>query len=280
MRLGVNLMVWTGPFTDADVPLLERARRVGFEGVEVPLLALGCFDVARVRREIESLGLSCTTSAGVPRGCSLLDPSQRPRGLAWIREVLDITASLGATLLTGPLYAPVGELSGRGPLAAEWDSAVEALQEVAVLAERAGVVVSLEPLNRFETYFLNTAVDAVRLVEQVGSPHIGVQVDTFHMNIEEKSLPEAILRCGRHLQHVHCSENDRGIVGTGHVDWPGVVAALRAVGYDGWLTIESFGQPMPELAAAAAIWRPLAPSADVLAEESRRYLAHLVSTPG
>ncbi|MBX6772537.1 MAG: sugar phosphate isomerase/epimerase [Chloroflexi bacterium] len=280
MKLGVNLMVWTGPFTDADLPLLDRCAAMGFDGVEIPLLALDTFDPRRLRERLDALGLGRTASGSLPPGCGLLDAAEREHGVAWLGRLIATCAEIGASVLTGPFYAPVGRLVGRGPTPAEWESAVYALRAVGRIAADHGVTVTIEPLNRFETYFLNTAADAVRLVEAVDSPAVAVQLDTFHMNIEEKSLPGAIRAVGRRLGHVHCSENDRGIVGTGHLDWPGVIAALHAVGYAGWLTIESFGQPLPALAAAAAIWRPLAPNADALARESLAFLRALLAGDG
>jgi len=277
MRIGVNLMVWTGPFTEDDLPLLERCRDMGVGAVEIPILALDRFRPETVHEHLTVLGLECSTSAGVPAGCSLLIEDERSRGIDWIRRVIEISAGLGSRMVSGPFYSPVGQLTGRGPTRREWDSALVGLSEVASIASDYGLTINLEPLNRFETHFLNTAADAVRLVEEVGKRALGVQLDTFHMNIEEKSLTSAIRSTGVLLKHFHCSENDRGIVGTGHIDWHGVISALRETGYPGWLTIESFGQPMPELAAAASVWRALAPSADELARQSLRFLEGILS---
>lgn len=275
MRIGVNLMIWTGPFTEDDLPLLDHCRQLGFDGVEIPILALNRFDPRRVRERLQTTDLAATASGSLPPGASLLVESERARGIDWIRRLVETCAAMGVSLLTGPLYAPVGRVTGRGPTAEERESAICSLRTAAAIAADHGVTLCLEPLNRFETYFLNTAADAVSLLAEIDHPALGLQLDTFHMNVEEKSLPRAIRQAGRWLKHFHCSENDRGIVGSGHLDWPGVIQALRDVGYTGWLTIESFGQPMPELAAAAAIWRPLAPSADALAVESLGYLRRL-----
>ena len=147
----------------------------------------------------------------------------------------------------------------------EWGRAVEGLRSVAHRAEKLGVILCIEPLNRFETYFLNTLQDASRLINEIGAPNVRIHFDTFHANIEERQLAASLRSVAKDLGHVHISENDRGIPGTGHVDWRGVVSALRDVGYDGWLTIESFAQPERELASAASIWRDLAPSGDELA---------------
>jgi D-psicose/D-tagatose/L-ribulose 3-epimerase len=175
-------------------------------------------------------------------------------------------------LIAGPTYAPVGHLPGRRRNRDEWKWGVDFHQHLGPLLAGAKVRMAVEPINRFETYFLNTAADAVKFVEEIGSPHIGILLDTFHANIEEKNVPDAYRLCGKWLRHVHTCENDRGIPGTGHVDWRGVFQALRDIGYDGWLTIESFNGTIAELAAATAIWRDLAPSQDDIAFRGTAFL--------
>ena len=142
------------------------------------------------------------------------------------------------------------------------------------------VTICLEPLNRFETYFLNTLEDAARLVHEIGAPNVKIHFDTFHANIEERHPAEALRSVVKHLGHVHISENDRGIPGTGHNDWKGVLRVLKEAGYDGWLTIESFAQPEPALAAAAAIWRDLAPSGDEIARQGLQFTKRLARRMG
>jgi D-psicose/D-tagatose/L-ribulose 3-epimerase len=134
------------------------------------------------------------------------------------------------------------------------------------------MTLAIEPLNRFETFFLNTAADAVRLCDEVNHPNVGILFDTFHANIEEKDVAAGYRTVARHLKHVHTCENDRGIPGSGHVDWKAVFQALRDIGYDGWLTIESFGFAIEGLTAAAAIWRDLAPTPDSIAFDGVKFL--------
>jgi D-psicose/D-tagatose/L-ribulose 3-epimerase len=138
----------------------------------------------------------------------------------------------------------------------------------------------LEPLNRFETYFLNTLEDAARLVHAIGQPNVRIHFDTFHANIEERQPATALRSVAKELGHVHISENDRGVPGTGHNDWRGVLLALKESSYNGWLTIESFAQPEPELASAASIWRDLAPSGDELAHQGLQFIKGLARELG
>lgn len=273
MKIGVNLMLWTGRFTRREIPLIAKVKRMGFDGVEIPIFAPAKVDVAGTRRALADHGLGVTVSTSLVGG-NLIGAAKKERraALDYLWAVLDVARGIGATCVAGPLYAPVGYLVGRGPNADEWKRAVEGLRELADTAEILGVDLAVEPLNRFETYFLNTCADTVRLVKEIGSPRVGVLYDTFHANIEEKDPVAALRRVGRQLVHVHASENDRGIPGSGHVPWDETIRTLRAMGYDGWLTIESFVPAIRELASAASIWRPLARSGDELARRGLRFL--------
>jgi len=272
VRIGIHLMVWTGELTQRAVELVPSIKEMGYDGVELPLFAPESERLAPLRAALEEAALACTTSTALPRGLALIDEGTSARAVRWLQEIVRTAAGLGATMLCGPLLAPVGELRGRGYTPAEWASAVRGLREVGQTAEEHGVTLALEPLNRFETFMLNTVSDGVRLVEEVDSPQVGLLLDTFHMNIEERSIRAAILHAGRHLRHFHCSENDRGTVGSGHIPWRDVFSSLNERQYEGWLVVESFGALIPEIAAAACIWRPLAASPDVLARESVRFI--------
>jgi D-psicose/D-tagatose/L-ribulose 3-epimerase len=278
VRVGVNLMAWSG---QVDVALFPRIKELGYDGVELPLLAPETLDPGLVRRALADAGLSATASSALPPKASLLDPARRLRAVNWIDNALACAAACGATVLCGPFCAPVGELPGRGPTPPEFDSCAVGLRELSQRAEDRGVTLALEVLNRFETYFMNTVDDAVRLLDAVDSRSVGVHLDTFHMNLEEKGIPDALRRAGRHLAHVHFSENDRGVVGTGHVDWTGVRAALDDLGYlssDRWIVAETFAGGVPEIAAATAIWRPLVPDPWTYAAESLRFTKQLVAS--
>jgi D-psicose/D-tagatose/L-ribulose 3-epimerase len=200
------------------------------------------------------------------------DAAVRRRTRTHLEDTVKAAAEVGAKIIAGPLYSPVGYLPGRRRTADEWKWAVECYQSLGPVLERHGVTVALEPLNRFETYFLNTAADAVALCDAIGHPNVGILFDTFHANIEEKDIGRAYRTVAKHLKHVHTCENDRGIPGTGHIEWPCVFAALKQIGYDGWVVIESFGFAIEAIAAAACIWRDIAPTPDVIAWEGVEFL--------
>lgn len=278
-RFGINLMAWSGRIGPAELALLPRIAELGYAGVELPILSPDSLDPDAVRTALQAAGLECTVSSALPPGASLLDPDERERGVAWIDRVLAVAERCGARLLCGPLFHPVGVLPGRPPTEGEWESCVQGLRAIGERAANRGIILAIEPLNRFETHFLNTVADAMRLLDTVDHPSVGVHLDTFHMNVEEKNLRGAVRLAASRLAHIHFSENDRGIVGSGHVEWASVVGALRDVGYvssDRWITFETFSSTVPEIAAATAIWRPIVPDAWTFARESLAFTRQLL----
>ena len=282
MKYGVNMLVWTTRLGEEHEPLFGRIRGWGFDGVELFISADQPSRVSQLRAVLDRAGLERTTCAVLPREAHLVSPQPevRARGVEYLKKCVSKTSELGGRLLCGPLYASLGLMSGDRRTDEEWKRAAEGLAGVARHAEQLGVTLCLEPLNRFETYFLNTLEDAARLVREIGARNVRVHFDTFHSNIEEKNPAAALRSIAKELGHVHISENDRGIPGTGHCDWRGVFQTLKDIGYDGWLTIESFAQPERELAAAAAIWRDLAPSSDELAQRGLAFIKQLAAEVG
>jgi D-psicose/D-tagatose/L-ribulose 3-epimerase len=282
MKYGVNLMVWTTRVGKEQDALLARIREWGFDGVELFLSPQEPEDIPLVKRTLDRMRLECTACSVLPREANLLsaEPDVRARGVHYLTQCVERTAELGASLLCGPLYAALGLMTGTRRTAEEWEWAVEGLRSVASRAEDLGATLCIEPLNRFETYFLNTLRDASQLVHDIGAPNVRIHFDTFHSNVEERQPAAALRAVASDLGHVHISENDRGIPGSGHVDWRGILLALKEVGYDGWVTIESFAEPEPELASAASIWRDLAPSGDELARQGLDFIKGLTRELG
>ncbi|MDX1982777.1 MAG: sugar phosphate isomerase/epimerase family protein [Bryobacteraceae bacterium] len=274
MPFGVNLLIWTAHFTRDHFHLLPKLKAAGFDGVEIPLFDLKGYPAKQVRRALESEGLRSTICTIMPKGTNVFDEDAavRWKGLQYLKDAAKVSAEIGAEAMAGPLYSPVGWLPGRRRTDEEWKRAIETYQKLGPTLDRYNMTVGIEPLNRFETFFLNLAADGAALCEAVNHPRIGLLIDTFHSNIEEKKVDGAYRAAGRHLKHVHTCENDRGIPGSGHVEWKAVFKALRDLNYNGWLTIESFGFNMPEIAAAAAIWRDLADTPDAIATQGLKFL--------
>jgi len=279
MKFGVHVFIWTASFGESDLGLLPAIKEHGFDGVELPLFGPSEFAAARIRKGLEENGLECTVSKVLPEGMSLAsgEPEVRRKTVSHLQDSIRAAAEAGSKLLVGPLYSPVGYLPGRRRTADEWKWAVEGFQSLTPALSENGVTLAIEPLNRFETYFLNTAADATALSDQVNHPRVGVLLDTFHANIEEKDIGAAYRTAGRRLKHVHACENDRGAPGSGHVEWGDVFAALRDMGYDGWLTIESFGFALGGISAAASIWRDLEASPDLIAFEGIKFLKKMTA---
>ena len=200
------------------------------------------------------------------------DPEIRKRGVAHLDWALDCAVALGAESVGGPFHAPIGHFTGSGPSEDEIKWGAEAHHRMAERARANGIYLSLEPLNRFETHFLNTAEQAAAYAARVDHPAFYIMYDTFHANIEERDQAAAIARLKGKVGVAHISENDRGIPGRGHIDFGAVFAALRANGYDGWITVEAFGQGLPEIAAATRVWRPLFPDLDTLFAEALAFV--------
>lgn len=282
MKFGVNTMVWTTQVGKKQEPLFARIKEWGFDGAELFLSLDEPADIAAVRAALDRLQLERATCCVLPRDANLIsaDAATRANGVEFLKKCIDRTADLGAPLMCGPLYAGLGVMTGRRRTDKEWGWAVRGLRAASARAQKRGVCMCIEPLNRFETYFLNTLEDAARLVRDVDSPNVKIHFDTFHSNIEERHPAAALRAVANDIGHVHISENDRGIPGTGHVDWKGILKSLKDIGYDGWLTIESFAQPEPALAAAAAIWRDLAPTGDDLARQGLQFTRRLTRKLG
>ena len=279
MKFGVNLLIWTANFDASHLPLFPRIREAGFDGVEVLMFKGREFAADALRRGLADTGMECTICSVLVDGLSLIaaDAGIRAKAVEQLRENIATTAEVGAKIIAGPMYAPVGYLSGRRRTEEEWRRAVECWQQLGPWLAQHEVVAAIEPLNCFETFFLNTADDAARFCDEVGHPSVGILFDTFHANIEEKSIADGIRKVARHLKHVHTCENDRGTPGSGHVEWTQVFEAIREMGFDGWLTIESFGANIPEIAAAAAIWRDLAVTPEAVAFEGIGFLREMAA---
>ncbi len=277
MTIGISTFVWVSPFSTQSFDVLRKAKAVGYDVIEVAVEDRELIDWNALKKTCRELDLKISVSGafGMDRDISNNErPEIRANGLSYIIDCLEIANELESPVFGGPLYSAVGKtrLVSAAQKEQERKWCVENLDQAAKRAEELGVVLALEPLNRFETDMINTVDQAISLVDEVGSPFLKILLDTFHSNIEEKNIPASIIKLGDRLVHVQANENDRGTPGTGHLDWIGIRDALRHIGYRGSLVIETFGAPSKELARAASIWRPLANSADELAEEGFAFL--------
>jgi D-psicose/D-tagatose/L-ribulose 3-epimerase len=267
IRLGINTMIWGGGYHEDHADLFQRVSGMGYDAIEIPVFDFAAVNPAPIRHALEDTGLELTVSSAMPAESSLIsdDAATRTRARCWLESAVEKVAAMGGSILAGPMYVPVGELPGRRRTPSEWARAVDEYRALGAAIRGSGVRIAVEPLNRFETYFLNTAEDARRLCIEIGNEMIGVLFDTFHANIEEAEIAAALASLGPHLIHVHLSENHRGIPGSGHVPFANFAQTLRNTGYSGYAVVESFASSIPEIARATAMWRDFAESPDEFA---------------
>ncbi|HEY1600731.1 MAG TPA: sugar phosphate isomerase/epimerase [Pirellulales bacterium] len=274
MKFGMNLLLWTDNLTEEHRPVVEKLKRMGYDGIEAPVFDLNPDKFAAIGLWLDDMGLDRTavTCRGVDDNPASKDPKVRAAGVANNKLALDCCQAAGMKIMAGPFHSALGHFSGAGPTADEWKWAVDSMRQTAEHADACGVTLAVEYLNRFECYLLNSAADTVRYVKDVDHPRCRMMYDTFHANIEEKDPIRAIHDCAAQTVHVHISENDRGTPGTGNIPWDATFDALRETGYDGWLMIEAFGMALPALAAATKIWRRMFKTEDQLAQDGLAFM--------
>jgi D-psicose/D-tagatose/L-ribulose 3-epimerase len=273
MKIGFNLLLWTGYVTDEHRSLLHDIKKAGYDGVEIPIFEGDPDHYARLGEMLDQIGLERTVVTIMPsldKNPLSGDAATRNSALDHAKWFIDCSAALGAPVVGGPIHSVHGHFSGSGPTPAERKRGIAFHRKAGDYAARKSVRLALEALNRFECYFLTTMQQLADYLDEVDHPAVSGMYDTFHANIEEADPVKAIKTIRRHMIHVHISENDRGIPGKGHIDWPATYKALKAAEYDGWLTIEAFGRSLPALAAATRVWRDFFPSPESVYREGIR----------
>ncbi|MGH1477447.1 MAG: sugar phosphate isomerase/epimerase family protein [Geminicoccales bacterium] len=263
MKTGFNLLLWTTHVTSEHFPLLETLKAVGYDGVEIPIFGGDAEHYAAVGQAIKDAGLGTTSVTVLPdeaHNAISSDPASRKGAVDHLNWAIECSEALGSEVLCGPFHQPLAVFSGEGPTEEELGHGVEVHRQAADRAAQSGLILALEPLNRFECYVLNTMADTQDYIRRVDRPNFAALYDTFHANIEEQDPIGCIALTSDVIKHVHISENDRGTPGNGHIDFKATCKMLQSVGYDGWLTIEAFGKSLPDLAAATKVWRNFFPS--------------------
>jgi D-psicose/D-tagatose/L-ribulose 3-epimerase len=280
MKIGASTFIWVSPFSNQTLGLVEKARDLGFDILEICIEDPKTIDPKSILDRMEKHGLEATICGafGPDRDASSEDATIREQAIRYINTCVDIARQLNSRVVAGPMYSAVGKTRLLSPSEKEqqWQWAIDSLRKAGDYAGEWNVKLALEPLNRFETDFINTVEQGLELVDRIGNSNIGLLLDTFHMNVEEKDSGEAIRKAGASILHFHACENDRGTPGTGQVDWNAVKGALGDAGYEGPIVIEAFNRDIKEIARAVALWRPLAASPDALASEGLRFLRGLL----
>ena len=276
MRLGINTFLFTSPFTNESTKLFPTFKKWGFETVEIPVEDLSHIDPAHVKAELDKYGLVC----GSVCACMGPDrdlrgtPEQQKTGLDYMLKLIDQMVVLDCPSMIGPVYSAVGRADAvpEEEYKQQWKTVVKNLKTLCRYAEKKGRKICLEPLNRFETDFINTCDQGLKMIKAVGSKALTLHLDTFHMNIEEKNQAAAIRKAGKLLGHFHACGSDRGTPGNDHIDWKPIAAALKGIGYKGDVVIESFTTDVKIIARAAAIWRKMEPTRDEIAVKGLQFL--------
>lgn len=276
MRFGINSFLFTSPFTTESASLFPKFKKWGFDTVEIPIEDPSHIDAVQVRAALDKAGLACGSI------CACMGPGRDFRGTAeeqktamdYCKALIDQAVILGCPSLIGPVYSVVGKADAVEPAQQkkEWALVVKNLKVLAKYAEKKGVQICVEPLNRFETDFLNTTDQGLKLIKDVGSPALKLHLDTFHMNIEEKNQAAAIKKAGKLLAHFHACGTDRGTPGNDSLQWEPIVKALKSIKYKGDVVIESFTTDVKVIARAAAIWRRIEPTRDEIATKGIKNL--------
>jgi D-psicose/D-tagatose/L-ribulose 3-epimerase len=280
MRLGLNTFLFTSPFNNKSTKLFKQFKQWGFDTVELPIEDPAHIDPHHVKRELDKAGLVCGSI------CACMGPDrdlrgtsrQQKIGMTYLRQLLDQMVVLDCPSLIGPVYSVTGRADAvpKPEYRQQWKTVAKHLKSLCKYAEERGKQICLEPLNRFETDFINTCDQALQMVKDVGSPALKIQLDTFHMNIEEKNQAEAIRKAGKLLAHLHACGCDRGTPGNDHIDWTGIARALKDIRYQGDIVIEGFATNVKLIARAAAIWRQIEPTQQDIALNGLKFLQRIL----
>ena len=273
-RLGMHFSLWAPTWTREAASLaIPEAARYGLQVIEIPLLDPGSVDVGHARSLLTDNGITASASLCLPADRMAQEKPQAATD--FLIPALEVARALGCKFLGGVTYSALGYRSGKPPTEQEYDNIASALRPVARRAADWGMQLGIEPCNRYETHLINTAQQAIAMLDRIGEPNVVIHLDTYHMNIEEKGLASGFATAGKRAPYIHVSESDRGVPGTGTVDWEQAFAALAAGSFQGDLVMESFVSVPPELAGALAVWRPVARDRQEVLQQGVTFLRDL-----
>ncbi|NQT58726.1 MAG: sugar phosphate isomerase/epimerase [Bacteroidetes bacterium] len=280
MNYGINTVLWIWPFTHKNLDLFKKIKEMGYDTVEIAVEDMSENNLKIIKTGLKEYNLNCVICGvyGPDRNIMSINEDVQKKGVEYIKKVIDIAGILSAKMIVGPTYS-IGiypEFLNPDNKKRAWDNCVKNLKEAGKYASIHGKYIAVEPLNRYESNFLNTAKDTLALIKNINSPNIGVQLDVYHMNIEEKDLEKAIISTGKNLFHLHVSEHDRGTPGTGHTDWTGVAHALHKISFNGCVVIESCDPKVEVIAEAGAIWRTYDYGQDELAQKGLEFIRRVL----
>lgn len=277
LQYAAHAFAWTTSWSNDTLHLIDHTKELGFDYIEIPLLEIEKVDPPKIRERLERVGLGVCVSTACAEADDISsdDAETRKRGLEYLKQCVQAAHAIGATCFSGVLYSAIGKKIDRMPDERYWERAATGLKEVAKMAADLGIVLGIEPINRYETFLINTCDQALKLLEMIDEPNIRIHPDAYHMNIEEENFYEPTKKIAPYLCHYHLSESHRGAPGTGTVNWDEIYQALGEAGYRGVVGLESFIDVSDAMRAATCVWRPMASSSDALLTDGLNYLKSL-----
>jgi D-psicose/D-tagatose/L-ribulose 3-epimerase len=274
IKIGIHQHVFTSKITAENLHIFDFIKEIGFDSMDVNLRNTDFDFTGQMRKRAEELGLFLTGGGSLPKTKEIIsqDKEKRAEAIEYLKELIRKASEIGITLYHGLFYATAGIFTGKGPTEEEFEYAVAGLKDAANYAKKYGVSLCLEPANRYENYMINLVSDALKMIDAIDEPNVGLLLDSYHMNIEEKDLYKSIVSAKGRIMHFHVNENDRGIPGTGHIPWDDVFKALKDVNYTGVVAVESFVDNTIDIASVVAVWRRLAPDAETLSRQSYGFI--------
>lgn len=272
MKIGIHAYAWCSQWSNDTLDLIDRTKNLGMDFIEIPLMVLETFDAAAVKERLQKVGLGAVTSTVLLGDTDITsdDAAIRAKGVEYLKACVKATSDIGAESFSGVVYSQFVKPALQRPTEQAWKYSADGLREAARFAKELGVNIGIEPVNRYETYLINTCDQALKLKEMIGEDNIKIHLDTYHMNIEEKSYYEATIKAGKDLVHYHLCENDRGIPGTGLVNWDEVFRALAEIDYQHNAALESFVDATDNM--NTWVWRQLAPDGDTLLRQGTDFI--------
>jgi D-psicose/D-tagatose/L-ribulose 3-epimerase len=277
----MNSLAWQSPFSD-PLTMFKKAKQYGCDIFEIALEDFSTLDAEAINKAKQETGIETHSVCGAhgdTRDISSDDPAIRESGIQYMKDMTDFCVKIGVSVIAGPAYSAVGKARQQTPdeIKKKWEYGVENMKICADYAGEKGVKIAIEPLNRFETDFINTVEQGLEYISKIGRGNVGFLLDSFHMNIEENNIAKAIRLAGTQSKifDFHACANDRGTPGKDNFDWAAIRDALRDVGYDDYLLIESFTPDCVEIAKAASVWRPFSESPEAIARDGIPFLKKL-----
>ncbi len=277
LKYAVHAYAWTSSWSNKTLGLIDHAKSLGFDLIEIPLMEIRKADPKAIHARLEKVGLGVCTSTACSEKTDITGETAavRQKGVKYLTECVKKTAAMGGTTFSGVIYSAIGRKIDRIPGERYWDRAAKGLKQVARVAADLGVTIGIEPINRYETFLINTCEQAMRLRKMIDEPNVAIHPDAYHMNIEENDFYAPLKKVAPHICHFHMSESHRGIPGTGTVDWKNIFRALKEGGYNGVVGMEAFMATSKAMVAATCVWREMAPSSDALLKKGLKYLKSL-----